>query len=421
MIPSILFYTHYTFILLFGILLSFAFAGIRFTKKNIVLFTTLFVLCGLLQIAAYVTYGEIIVWKIYPLITHLPIILLLCLYYRKRILTAFVAVCSAYLFCQIPNWLGLLVESLTSNDSLSQITRIITMLAVGLIVVFQLAHYLSDIFHKDNRSVFIFGILPMVYYVFDYSMGIYTDFWLKNNRVTTEFLPFFLCIVYIIFCVIYYKEQEQKADIARKEQIVRITVEQQQKEMQAIKRSEQEIRILRHDMRHFLETLAFRLDDNDIDSAKKMISNLISTVEVTTIHRYCSNNTVNYILSNFASKCKELQIAFDTSVELAELKTDEIMLSSILSNALENAFNATKDLPIKKRSIKLMLKTSNGKLLLSVKNTYHEKPILIDGVPISHRAGHGYGTQSILYMTERLGGNCQFSVQNDIFILRVVI
>ena len=386
-----------------------------------VLFSALFVICGLLQIITYVVYSEAVVWKIYPLITHLPIILLLCLYYRKQILTALVAVCSAYLFCQIPKWLGLLVESFTDNNSVGQITRIITMLAVGLVVVFHLAHYLSDIFHKDNLSVFIFGILPMVYYIFDYSVGIYTDLWQKNYRITTEFLPFLLCITYIIFCVIYYKEHEHKADIERKEQIVRITVEQQQKEMQAIKRSEQEIRILRHDMRHFLETLAFRLEDNDIDSARNMISNLVSTIEATTLDRYCGNDTVNYILSHFASKCKKLQIVFDTSVELTELKTDEIIFSSIISNALDNAFNATKDLPIKQRNIKMMLKTSNDKLLFSVKNPFHEKPILIDGIPISSRVGHGYGTQSIRYMTERLGGNCQFCVQKDIFIVRVVI
>ena len=70
-----------------------------------------------------------------------------------------------------------------------------------------------------------------------------------------------------------------------------------------------------------------------------------------------------------------------------------------------------------------MLKNSNGKLLLSVKNPFVET-ISMDpakGIPMSAKAGHGYGTQSILYLTEKLGGKCQFAVQNNIFVLRVVL
>lgn len=395
MINTVLFFTHYALILLFGILLSFSFTGIRFTKQNICILTALFILCGILQITAYVWCDEMFVWQIYPLITHLPTIFLLCLYYRKRIPTVLASVSSAYLCCQLPRWLGMLLEALTENDIVGQLTRIVTLLVVGFIMVFYLARYLSDIFNKDNRSVFIFGIIPIIYYLFDYSMGIYTDFWIKNNRLAAEFLPFFLCIIYFVFCVIYYKEYEQKADAKRNEQIIRITVEQQQKEMETIRRNEQEIRLLRHDMRLFLNTLALRLEENDIDSARNMISNLASNVEATTLHRYCRNDTINYILSDFAAKCKENQITFDTSVELAELKTDEIMFSSILSNALDNSLNATKKLSPKERYIKLMIKKSDDKLLLSVKNPFKEKPVLIDGIPISSKSGHGYGTQSI--------------------------
>jgi hypothetical protein len=68
-----------------------------------------------------------------------------------------------------------------------------------------------------------------------------------------------------------------------------------------------------------------------------------------------------------------------------------------------------------------MLKTDNGKLLLSIRNHFQGKLVFSDGVPISNRAGHGYGTQSICYMTEKLGGNYQFMVEDNEFILRVVI
>ena len=63
----------------------------------------------------------------------------------------------------------------------------------------------------------------------------------------------------------------------------------------------------------------------------------------------------------------------------------------------------------------------DGKLLISLKNTFAEKPVLTDGMPYSSKAGHGFGTQSIRYVTEKLNGNCQFSVKDGWFILRIVL
>ncbi len=421
MIYTILFYLHYALLLLFGILLSAAFSGVLPTKKNIGILSTLFLLCGIGQICAYIRFDEMFIWKIYPLITHLPILLLLRFYYHKRLATALASVCTAYLCCQIAKWFGLLAGALTGNDMVLEIVQIISLLTVGALLILFFAHYMSDLYNRDNRSIYIFGITPMVYYAFDYSMVIYTTLSETNTLVVAEFLPFFLCVVYMFFCTVYYKEYEQNADAKRKEQIISIIVEQQQKEMDAIRRNEQEIRILRHDMRLFLDTLLLRINENDLESARNMVANLASNVESTSLRRFCSNNTVNYILSDFAAKCEESDISFETTVQLEALHADEILFSSILSNALDNALNATRMLPTGQRYIKCMLKTSDRKLLLSVTNPFNETPVLVDGIPISQTPGHGYGTQSIRYMTERLSGNCQFTIKDNLFILRVII
>lgn len=35
--------------------------------------------------------------------------------------------------------------------------------------------------------------------------------------------------------------------------------------------------------------------------------------------------------------------------------------------------------------------------------------------------GHGFGAQSIRYITEKLKGNCQFVVEGKYFVLRIVL
>ena len=97
------------------------------------------------------------------------------------------------------------------------------------------------------------------------------------------------------------------------------------------------------------------------------------------------------------------------------------MFSSLLSNALDNALNAVIELPTEQRSVSLMLKSADDKLLLSVKNPISKKPVFSNGLPLSNKKGHGYGTQSIRYMTQKRGGNCQFTANDEFFMTRVII
>lgn len=421
MLENILMVLYGTAVLLFGVTLTYAFAGIRGIRKNGLILLGLCLFCGGLQIAASFAFSPETVWKLYPLITHLPLILLLCFYYHKTLITALAAAFTSYLLCQPAKWVGVLFHQLTGSRIAESCGRSLCLLVVGSFALYYLASYLSDIFNKDRHSVAIFAIVPAVYYVFDYVTAVYTNLWTSNNRVVAEFLPFFLAVTYILFCTVYYREYEQKADALRKEQIIRITAQQQAKEMIAVRQIQQEIRLLRHDMRMVLSSLAVAIDNDDEEKARSLISAHIDRIDGTRLQRFCSNDVINYVLSDYAAKCDANHVSFTCSAELDELKVDEILFSSILSNGLDNALNAQKDVPIGNRSIRVMIKHSNEKLLLSIKNPVEHKVVFADGVPVSGKRGHGYGTQSIRFVTERLGGNCQFTVQDDVFILRVIL
>ena len=421
MFESILTFVHGAALLVFGFLLTAAFANLRPTRQNMLIFLCLAVFSGTLQVTAILTVSEEIVWKIYPLITHFPLFLLLCLVYRKPMATAAAAVFTAYLFCVPVKWFGLLVGTIVDNEIAELIARILIMIPVGYIAVAQMSTYFAKIFSKDTRSVCIFGAIPAAYYVFDYTAAIYTDLWVNNHPLVAEFMPFLLAVTYMVFCAIYYKEYEQKADAQRKEHIIQIAAEQQAKEVAAIRQSAQEIRLLRHDMRMFLSSLAISIENGEMENVRIMINSQISQIDATKLQRYCANDILNYVISDYASRCREKSIDFKCDVRLEELTVDEMMFSSILSNALDNALHAQKFLIPEKRSIRLMLQTSGGKLLLSVKNAVGQQVLFADGLPVSSPGRHGYGTQSIRYMTEKLGGNCQFSTEGDTFILRVVL
>ena len=88
---------------------------------------------------------------------------------------------------------------------------------------------------------------------------------------------------------------------------------------------------------------------------------------------------------------------------------------------MENAIHAVLSQNISEKIIELDMSERNGKLLLSLSNTYGTAPELIDGMPVTSAKGHGLGTQSIYYTARKLNGNCQFSVSDNRFILQIVL
>ena len=416
-----LYYTHYTLLLVFGVGISAAFSGIPATKRDFLRLLALMALCGCLQLGVYAFFGEEVVWQWYPAIVHLPIILTLVFVFGRKFANAVSAMASAYLCCQIAKWFGLAAFAFSGSSRTELLVRIVILLATAAVILHWFARKIARIYSPDHNNSWVFGITPVVYYLFDYAVAIYSSLWADKHRLVVEFLPFFLCVGHLLFCAVYYREYELKRESESKEQILRITVEQQTKEVEMIRRSEREIRRLRHDLNLLLNSLSACIELSDKETARKLISGFSELAETSSVIRYCSNDTLNYVLSDYAARCREKGILFQPMIELTEFDVDEILFSSILANALDNALNAQEGLHSHRRNIRLLLKNSSGKILLCVKNTFKEPPLFRDGIPASFREGHGYGVQSILYITEKLGGNGQFTIEDDWFVLRVVV
>lgn len=422
MVTDVLSILHNALTLLFGVYLSAAFLGIRMNRKNILILLNFSAIVGVVYVLAFVFRGEAFTRQIYPLIIHLPLILFLSFYYKYHLLLPAFSISTAYLCCQLSKWVGLAVENLIRTQWAYYSARIVTTIVVFIILIRYVSNASAQLAQKPPKSLMIFAVMPFTYYFFDYATGVYTSLLYSGKEVVTEFLGFALCIAFLLFLLVYFKEYEEKREAEQKNHMMELQRAQSQREIEANKRSEYAISIIRHDMRHFLANISAYIDNEEYDKAKEYLSGLRSYTDSTTMHKYCKNEIVNMILSSYTNEIDEKQIDFRYSIQVPEeLSVSDIDLTSILSNALENAINAVLPLHPEKRHIVLNMYMSDEKLLISVKNTFAEKPELTDGIPKTNRPGHGFGTQSIRYITEKLNGNCQFSVKDDWFILRVIL
>ena len=91
------------------------------------------------------------------------------------------------------------------------------------------------------------------------------------------------------------------------------------------------------------------------------------------------------------------------------------------STALENALRAVSDQPEADRWVTLYCGVRLGKLLVEIQNPCAEGLVMRDGLPVSERAGHGYGCRSIQTIAERRGGLCEFRARGGIFSMQLVL
>lgn len=417
----ILAYVQAASISIFGFFLSFVFSGVHLTKKNMLVLSPFAIVFSCIMTISLIMPNVILGWRIIPLLGHLPNLLFLLFYFKKRFATSVAAICTAYLMCMPPRLFFNLVEPYIPDILILKLLVFELCIVATFLFCFKISNTISAIFNKDNRSIYIFASIPILFYITNYFLETYTNFWTTSSPVLTELFRFVLCLAYMLFCVVYFKEYEEKKELSYKEQIINLSFEQQQKEIEMLNRTNKEIRILRHDMRLFANILKMCIQTNDMESATKLADNINNRINNTYIHRYCEYNIINYILSDYAMQCDQQNVRFEAAVKLIDFEHDEIMFGSVISNALDNALKANAELPEDKRCISLALKTMDGKIYLSVRNPVAQKPVIADGLPVSNRKGHGYGSQSIQYVTEKLGGNCMFSADDKEFAVRVIL
>ncbi len=422
MILQILTYTHHTTTLLFGVFLSAFFLGVKQDRKNALQLLLLAAVSGMLYIISAFCFGTAVADQIYPLIVHVPLLCVLVLYYKFRPLPSLISIFTAYLCCQCSNWMGLFALSLTGQEWCYYVCRILVTVGVFILLCRYVCQTTALLFAKTDRELLIIGSLPLVYYIFDYATTKFSNLLYTGNKAVPEFLGFAICLAYLIFLLVYFREYELKSKAEQYNELIRMQLSSLHTEMASTRKSEQKMSILRHDTRHHLSVLRTLIQQGDCESALEYLNEISQTYDDTVIKAYCKNEMVNSVLSIYSTRFEEQKIRWEVQVSIGEkLPCSEMMFCAILSNVLENAMHAVQELPQEKRWVQLSLSETTGHLLLMEKNTVQSTPVFTDGIPVTERSGHGLGARSIVYYVESLNGQYQFFMENGDFVVRIIL
>lgn len=201
---------------------------------------------------------------------------------------------------------------------------------------------------------------------------------------------------------------------------VKAQIELVEQEYRADLDSMEQIRKMRHDLKHHLAVLSALLEENDLDGAKAYIKELSGELPQTPLDG--KNRLTKGFLRKYAQLCRRGGITLVSDIRYDEdALTDKTRLGLILGNALQNAYEAALDAPEGAlRQLKIEGRTVQGTLLLVVENGYdgHLNP---DYHTTKSGSLHGYGLPGIRKAAESAGGYVEIEHTHQKFRLTVAL
>lgn len=408
-ISTLLNLINYIFVLIFGIIVSFYFADIRLEDNHkLFIYTTL--TFALFQAVCYLLLGQNMLYKSYPFLIYIPLILVIRFVCHKNIYISSIAVLSAYLMCTPRKWFGTAAAYIFKDiPMISDIVTIIITIPLIFIVIKYISPYIIRLKNESKTIISMFFLLPLTYYILEYAFTVYTDLLYRGEAVVIEFMDSFIVILYFILSTVILALLNKK-NTAERENIILLAAAAQ---------------------------------------AQDYIREICTSLNNSQITRYCANEAVNLILSSYIAKADKYNITTQVSVtaaNLADYKPTD--LCSLFANALENAINACKLVQTARTSINnsyssisgttsgctsdygevnsnriitVKVFDKNNKLCINITNTYAVEPIFVNNTPVSDKAGHGIGIRSIISVIEKYNGVYDFFTEDGLFHFQACI
>ena len=413
---------NYGLVLFYGLFLSVSIAGGCKNRRERVLILLLCPVFLLIQTPCWLFLGVNTARQLYPFIVHLPLTLALIFGLKKPADMALVSVCTAYLCCQLPRCGNIVATALTGSPLAGEIIYSILIVPIYFLLWRFFVPAAHNAMTDSRQSLLLFGSLPVFYYLFDYATTVYTDLLYEGSRPLIETVPSILIVFYVAFLTAYRHQLQQRSETQFQSSMLATQLKQAEGELAALRRSESQSVLYRHDMRHHLTAIEGFLSAGRPQQAQEYIKSVQADIEAITPKRFCQNELVNLLCSSFADRAERAGVQLAVEADIPDkLAVTDTELCALLSNGLENALTAAGALEEGCRWINCNCGVRAGKLIIEIRNPYAGTVVTRDGLPAADREGHGYGCRSIQAIVSRSRGLCAFTPENGIFTLRIVL
>jgi two-component system, LytTR family, sensor histidine kinase AgrC len=398
----------------------------RFSRaKTLTILVAGIVIVFLANIAVALSTSFLLYKKLYPLTVNLPVFLLFYLVSKHRgfrlLFNLLTGIFLCYITAMVGYFLSILFQYSTAASIIGQLAAFPLVLLFILKVFRPLYMLMLD---KLKMGWALICVLPFLSYMNLYILTYY-PVTLAERPVSAYPMALtiiFTMAVYWVICIFFRQIQQQYA-LQNEQQLLKAQVTALQNQTAAVREMEERTRILRHDMRHYLQNISSLLQRGEAQSASEFIGRFDDLLEQSAVPQYCENPTINAILAYHLESAKKEGIDVKTRLDIpVKTPVDEMELSAVLANAIENARNACRRMPEGAMKSLEIICVSKPHFVLETANTYCGEVLFDkDGLPASTEEEHGIGTQSIAAFVKKHNAILDYQTDNVMFRLRILL
>lgn len=221
----------------------------------------------------------------------------------------------------------------------------------------------------------------------------------------------------------YQKLLGEKAELDYELQELKASIGQLTQQDAQIRQLHESVRHIKHDMKNHLMVIASYLNQNEQESAKAYVSEILDKLNA--VHSYIEtgNSLLNHILNEKLNLAREYGISVKAEIEnVSFAKMESMDFSALLSNMLDNAIEACQKQSVKELQVKISVK--RGYEILLVKNkidvsVLQQNPEL--RTTKEEKESHGYGVTQMKAIVEKYEGLCDFYEEEGWFCVSAFI
>lgn len=227
-----------------------------------------------------------------------------------------------------------------------------------------------------------------------------------------------------------YEEQDKlltryladNLDMEKKLSDIRDDYDRQKDMAEEIRRIQQQVRLLKHDMKNHTLVILSYLEENKTEEVRQYAGEILDKLNRMYTYVNVGNSLLSYIINSKLSVAKERGIEIKAEIEnLPFSYMDSVDFSSLLNNMLDNAIRGALDSEGKK--LEMNIASEKGFDVITVKNSI-DGSVLKDNPELAtskEEPGHGYGMKQMKAVIEKYEGSMDIYEKDGMFVVSVML
>lgn len=316
---------------------------------------------------------------------------------------------------------ALILHIYTKSTPLSLLGNFAVHIAILLILCRSIRNIWNNQYENDNnRDWWELCLIPAIFYC-TFSCFAFFPHTLQEDPHN---IPGILCLmitmlVSYVVVLRYIESDSNRQDIYWKNILFESYIKSLEAQYELVEESEKNIRILRHDIRHYISMIDHLLDEKNYEEIRRIIAHISDTSEENKVVKYCDNLIINSIISKMQERAKALGITASLDLVIPrKTLVNNYELAAVIANLFENAIICVQNYEKEKRYIDIKIRHTQDHLLIQTKNQCQEKLIFDSAtkLPKSQKGkNHGLGMQSILAFSEKIDGAVDCYLEKGVF------